>query len=772
MALRAGGPSAAFLASIGLTLVVVVADLITDGAAGIGFLGLAPLLTAGLSGSVRETGWMTAIVLVAAVVLGAPDGIFGERVHVGLLAGELFAGLLAIYIAGFRKRAEMAQYRAEVQYAVASTLQQHSELVDAAPQLLREIGEPLGFVVGGLWEVRHDRTLRCVRTWRMEGVDAGRFEDVTRDLELREGMGVPGLVLAAGEASWFEEVSFDRELPRAEPAGEIGLRSAVAFPLRTSGGIVGVIELFSQEARQEEGDVLGLLVAVGGQIAEFLEASRSANALRDSEARKAAMLEATLDMVVTIDYRGHVVEFNPAAMETLGYSSEEAVGHEMADLIVPPDLREAHRKALKRCVDTGEGSLLGKRVELRAMKRDGSEFPIELTITRIGEADPPMFTGFMRDITARKAYEEERERLLELERIARLDADQSREQLAAILSGVADAVTAQAPDGTLLFANESAVETLGFDTVEELLAAPVAELARRFEPLDEAGDPFPIERLPGRIALQEGRSAEDVIRFRDPRDGGERWSRVKSTPVRGENGKVAMAINVIEDVTELKRTEQAQRLLAEAGRLLASSLDTEAILQRIASLATSPWLADWCSVHVVDAEGAQPMVAWAATDPDRGQALLAITERYPPDSQAPVGVPNVIRTGVSELYPEVLPEHLDRGARDETHRRADRGGRHPLGGPGADRQSWSDPGRDHARALRRRPALRRRGRGPTGGARPPDRRMARHRADLRRAQLHRQDASGEPPARPAAGDPGPAHGRALPRERRRQRGRR
>ena len=82
------------------------------------------------------------------------------------------------------------------------------------------------------------------------------------------------------------------------------------------------------------------------------------------------------------------------------------------------------------------------------MKRDGSEFPIELTITRIGEADPPMFTGFMRDITARKAYEEERERLLELERVARLDADQSRGQLAAILSGVADAVTAQAPDGT------------------------------------------------------------------------------------------------------------------------------------------------------------------------------------------------------------------------------------------------------------------------------------------------------------------------------------
>ncbi len=684
----------------------------------------------------------------------------------------LLAGVLAIYVAGFRSRARMAQYRAEVQYAVASTLQQHSALADAAPRLLREIGEPLGFVVGGLWEVRADRMLRCVRTWRAPGAGAQKFEEVTGNLTLAEGQGVPGRVLESGAAVWFDEVTFDRELPRADPAAEVGLRSAVAFPLRTSGGVVGVIELFSKQSRQAEGAVLDLLGAVGGQIAEFLEASRSATALRESEARKAAMLEAALDLVVTIDHRGHVLELNPAAVEALGYEREEAVGREMAELIVPPDLRAAHRKALKRCVETGEGSLLGKRVELRAMRRDGSEFPVEITITRIGESDPPMFTGFMRDITTRKAYEEERERLLELERIARLDADQSRGQLAAILSGVADAVTAQAPDGRLLFANESAVETLGFDSVEELLAAPVTEIAKRFEPLDEDGEAFPTERLPGRIALQEGRSAEDVIRFRDPRDGSERWSRVKATPVRGENGEVAMAINVIEDVTELKRTEHAQRLLAEAGRLLASSLDTEAILQRVASLATSPWLADWCSVHVLDPDGNQTIAAWAASDAERGQALMAIAERYPPDPQAALGVPNVFRTGESELYPEVLPEHLDRSARDEEHRRlieetgthsivlapiASRGvtlGAITLARFGGGRR-YDDEDVSLLEELGRR----------IGGWLD----TAQH---LRRAQLHRQDPPGEPPARSAPGDPGTPHRGALPGERRRQRGRR
>ena len=661
-------PSEAFLASVVLAVVVAAADLTTESAVGIGFLGLAPLLTAALSGSVRETLWMTAIIVGLAIALGVPDDVFGQGVHVALVLGEVFAGLIAVYIAALRARAQHDQLRATIQYAVAATLQESADLPDAAHRLLRAIGEPLGFVAGGIWQVLPDRSLRCVQTWCADGVHADAFEAPTREPVLGEGVGIPGSVLAPGAAVWVENIPFYRGLPRAEAAAAAGLRAGVAFPLRTSGRIVGVVELLACETRPPDSAVLDLLGAVGGQIAGFLEAGRSADALSASEERKSAMLEAALDSVITIDHRGRVVELNPAAVETFGYSREDAVGREMAELIVPPDLREPHRKALARCVETGEGSLLGKRVELRAMKRDGSEFPIELTITRIGEADPPMFTGFVRDITSRQAYEEERDRLLELERVARADADQSRGQLAAILSGVADAVTAQAPDGSLLFANETAVEMLGFTSLNDLLAAPVAEVSGRFDPLDEEGRPFPTERLPGRIAIQEGRSAEAVIRFADPRDRSERWSRVKSTPVFGREGEVAMAINVIEDVTELKRSEEAQRLLAEAGRLLASSLDTDAIAQRIADLAIAPWLADWCSLHIVDSEGLQPMAAWAASDVEHGRTLAAIEERYPQDPRASIGVPNVIRTGASEFYVEMLPEHFEQGARDHTHR--------------------------------------------------------------------------------------------------------
>lgn len=659
MSARNGRPSGAFLASVVLALAVTGANLATESAAGIGFLGLAPLLTAALSGSVRETVWMTTIVVGLAIALGVPDDVFGERVHVALILGEVFAGLIAVYIATLQTRAERERRRARIQYAVASTLQESAGLLDAAPRLLRAIGEPLGFVVGGLWEILPDRSMRCVETWCAPGVDARAFQSVTRDLVLAEGAGIPGSVLESRAPVWFEDIPFDPELPRADAAAAAGLRAGVAFPLRTPGGVVGVVELLAREPRPPDATVLELLGAVGGQIGGFLEAGRSAAAVTVAEARKSAMLEAALDSVVTIDHRGRVIELNPAAVETFGYSREEAVGREMAELIVPPDLREPHRRALARCVETGEGTLLGKRIELRAIRRDGSEFPIELTITRIGQTDPPMFTGFIRDITTRQASEEERERLLELERVARADADQSRGQLAAILSGVADAVTAQAPDGSLLFANETAVELLGFATLDELLAAPVAEVSRRFAPLDEEGRPLPTEQLPGRIALKQGRSAEAVIRFSDPRDGSDRWSRVKSTPVMGGDGEVAMAINVIEDVTELKRAEEAQRLLAEAGRLLASSLDTDAILQRIANLAIAPWLADWCGLHVVDADGRQPMVAWASSDADLGKKLAAIEERRPPDPRGSTGVAAVIRTAESAVYPGGLPDRVE-----------------------------------------------------------------------------------------------------------------
>src|SRR5437588_1920296 len=120
--------------------------------------------------------------------------------------------------------------------------------------------------------------------------------------------------------------------------------------------------------------------------------------------RLSAYLEAAIDCVIVADASGRIVEFNPAAERTFGYSREEALGRTMAELIVPPSLRERHSAAFARFVNTREGSILGRRVELTGMRADGSEFPVELALSQV-EAEPVLICGALRDISASKQAE-------------------------------------------------------------------------------------------------------------------------------------------------------------------------------------------------------------------------------------------------------------------------------------------------------------------------------------------------------------------------------
>jgi PAS domain S-box-containing protein len=129
--------------------------------------------------------------------------------------------------------------------------------------------------------------------------------------------------------------------------------------------------------------------------------------LKRSEIRKAAIVDSALDCIVTINHEGRITEFNPAAEHTFGYRRDEVLGKHMADVIIPPSLREKHRQGFARYLATGEARVLGKRIEMTAVRADGSEFPVELAITRIPLEGPPSFTGYVRDITERKRTEQE-----------------------------------------------------------------------------------------------------------------------------------------------------------------------------------------------------------------------------------------------------------------------------------------------------------------------------------------------------------------------------
>jgi PAS domain S-box-containing protein len=145
----------------------------------------------------------------------------------------------------------------------------------------------------------------------------------------------------------------------------------------------------------------------GLTIYQTQRAHSQAAALGQSEARKTAILDSALDCIMTIDHEGRITEFNPAAERTFGYRRDEVAGKELAEVIIPPTLREQHRQGFARYLATGNARVLGKRIEMTAIRADGTEFPVELAITRIPLDGPPSFTGYLRDITKRKQFDEE-----------------------------------------------------------------------------------------------------------------------------------------------------------------------------------------------------------------------------------------------------------------------------------------------------------------------------------------------------------------------------
>ena len=197
----------------------------------------------------------------------------------------------------------------------------------------------------------------------------------------------------------------DREALRAKSieAGATGRRLDIEYRLRPEGA--------------EWIHVRHVIEPLGGQpdaggterwfstLQDVTEQKRAEEELRESESLKGAILEASLDALITIDGQGNIVEFNPAAEQTFGIPRQNALGKIMAELIIPPRLREAHDRGFAHYLTTGEGPILGKRLELEAMRADGTEFPIELAITAINTGSAPLFTGFIRDITDRKEAE-------------------------------------------------------------------------------------------------------------------------------------------------------------------------------------------------------------------------------------------------------------------------------------------------------------------------------------------------------------------------------
>ncbi len=237
----------------------------------------------------------------------------------------------------------------------------------------------------------------------------------------------------------------------------------------------------------------------------------------------------------------------------------------------------------------------------------------------------------------------------------------------ALLEGVGIGITVQDAAGRLIYANQLAAQIVGFPSPEALCAASESEVVARFEVFHADGRPLPAEELPSRLALGGRSTGEIMVRFRVRGEKRERWSFVRATPVRDRSGTVTHAISFFREVTSENRADEYRRFLLRATEELNSSLDYEKTLATIARFAV-PLVADWCAVDLVDGERTK-RVAVAHVDPTKLHFVEELERRYPPDPKTASGVPNILRTGRSELKSDLPHELIAAAAIDDEHLR-------------------------------------------------------------------------------------------------------
>ena len=392
------------------------------------------------------------------------------------------------------------------------------------------------------------------------------------------------------------DVPNDPIIGNPEWARREGMVAFAGYPLLVENRVLGVLALFAR--RIFSASLLADLRPIAEGVAQYIERKRGEAALRESEARKAAVMAMALDGIITIDHEGRILEFNPAAEGIFGHRSEDVLGREMAELVVPPQHQHAHRRGMTRYLETGEGPVLNKRIEVSAIRADGTEFPVELAITPIETGGPVVFTGFVRDITQRKQAE--------------ADLRESESKFRAMADNISQFAWMTDAAGWIFWYNRRWFDYTG-TTLGQMQGWGWKAVHH----------PDHVDRVVEKFARQirEGEPWEDTFPLRGA-DGSYRWFLSRAIPVRDDAGNVLRWFGTNTDITEQKVTSDALAASTERFRLL-----TEAIPQIV-------WNADaagrveyvntrWKEYTDLPAESARGRGWLAAVHPDDAARVAA-----------------------------------------------------------------------------------------------------------------------------------------------------
>jgi PAS domain S-box-containing protein len=411
--------------------------------------------------------------------------------------------------------------------------------------------------------------------------------------------------------------------------------------LRAKNGSEVPIDDSAAPIKDEQGNIFGVVLV----FRDITERQRAAATRR----QLSAIVESSDDAIISKNLDGIITSWNKAAERIYGYTAAEVLGQPVS-ILIPPDRVDEIPAILERLRH-------GERIEhyeTVRRRKDGTPIDVSLTISPIKDNEGHVIgaSKIARDITERK------------------QAETARAYLAAIIASADDAIISKTLESVITSWNQAAEQMFGYTAAEAI----GQQIYLIIPPERHAEETQILERL------KRGKRVDHFETVRRRKDGTLIDVSLTISPIKNSEGQIIGASKIARDISERKRAEQEREellarerrarqrfaFLAQATELLSSTLDYETTLKNLAQLVV-PQFADWCGVDILAEDGSIQRVTVAHQDPDKIAFAEEVARRYPPDPESPRGVPQVLRTGQPELYPEIPDELLVKSASDAEH---------------------------------------------------------------------------------------------------------
>ncbi|GIH94273.1 ATP-binding protein [Planobispora siamensis] len=290
---------------------------------------------------------------------------------------------------------------------VSAALGAGDDLESAARATLRAIRTATGWTLGHIW-VPEGGSGYFVSSGAWTGAvkEFPLLYRATAVTRLAPGTDIVGRAAATGKPVWSRDITRDPSFVRARQGVDAGIRTAFAFPVMTADGVASVWEFFCRQETEPDEILLRVMAGLGHQMGRVIERHRARQEAEAARTRLEQIIETLVEAFVSVDADGRVIGWNAAAERVFGFERGQAIGMVMHETIMPVRYREAYLADRARFLASGRSRLMGQRLELAALRSDGSEFPAEMVFWATRQADVWIFNAFVHDITDRRRAEQ------------------------------------------------------------------------------------------------------------------------------------------------------------------------------------------------------------------------------------------------------------------------------------------------------------------------------------------------------------------------------